>query len=209
MKNRDQELDRYLSGERSIDQLTGPLRLEEQRLQEAMMALRETVQAPPSLRDSIMREVAEIRLPLWRRVSDWWLSPRTVRLSPAAASLVLAVAVAALVFWPSTPSVVDPAVAPSGAVTQVVTRFILVAPEASSVHLTGDFASWSPEGIRLEDLRGTGVWSADVPLGPGVYQYTFIIDGTDWRPDPMALSQVADGFGQVNSVVIVSPENAA
>jgi hypothetical protein len=61
----------------------------------------------------------------------------------------------------------------------------------------------------LEDLRGTGVWTADVLLPPGVYQYTFIVDGTEWRPDPTAFSQVDDGFGQVNSVVIVSPENAA
>jgi 1,4-alpha-glucan branching enzyme len=88
--------------------------------------------------------------------------------------------------------------------SQTVTRFVLVAPGASSVHLTGDFLSWSREGIALDDPRGTGVWTADVPLQPGVYQYTFVIDGTEWVPDPRAVSQVDDGFGQVNSVVIVS-----
>jgi 1,4-alpha-glucan branching enzyme len=86
---------------------------------------------------------------------------------------------------------------------QMVTRFVLVAPEASTVHLTGDFIGWSPEGIALEDPRGTGIWTADVPLPPGVYQYTFVVDGTEWVPDPRAVSQVDDGFGQLNSVVIV------
>jgi 1,4-alpha-glucan branching enzyme len=86
---------------------------------------------------------------------------------------------------------------------QVVTRFVLIAPEASSVHLTGDFVSWSREGIALEDPRGTGIWTTDVQLPPGVYQYTFVVNGTQWVPDPRAVSQVDDGFGQTNSVLIV------
>ncbi len=90
----------------------------------------------------------------------------------------------------------------------MVTRFVLVAPGASSVHLTGDFVAWSRDGIELEDTRGTGVWTADVSLEPGVYQYTFVIDGSRWVADPTAPSYVDDGFGQVNSVLIV-PEGEA
>jgi 1,4-alpha-glucan branching enzyme len=98
--------------------------------------------------------------------------------------------------------------APDGP-AEVATTFVLVAPQASSVHLTGDFLSWSREGIALEDLRGTGIWTADVSLPPGVYQYTFVIDGSEWIPDPRAVSQVDDGFGQLNSVVIVPAEGDA
>jgi hypothetical protein len=48
-----------------------------------------------------------------------------------------------------------------------------------------------------------------VALPPGVYQYTFIVDGARWQPDPLAVSQVSDGFGQVNSVLIVPPRTEA
>ena len=92
------------------------------------------------------------------------------------------------------------------AAAQVVTRFVFVAPQASSVHLTGEFLEWSEQGVALQDPRGTGVWTVDLPLDPGVYQYSFVVDGREWRPDPLAVSQVDDGFGRQNSVVIVTRE---
>lgn len=181
---------------------------DEARLVELMRSLEEDVRAPAGFHAAVMREVENVPASPWRRAMvrtmDWWLRPRSVRVSPAMGALAVAASAVLLFLWP-----VSPDGAGSGPrATQVVTRFVLVAPEASSVHLTGDFMSWSREGIELEDLRGSGVWTADVPLPPGVYQYTFVIDGTRWVPDPTALSQVDDGFGQVNSVVIV-PEGQA
>jgi 1,4-alpha-glucan branching enzyme len=118
------------------------------------------------------------------------------------AALALAASLALLMLVPGEQPVA-PTAAVNPAPAQVVTRFVLIAPEAASVHLTGDFVSWSREGIALEDPRGTGIWTTDVTLPPGVYQYTFVVNGTEWVPDPRAVSQVDDGFGQVNSVVIV------
>lgn len=180
---------------------------EERRLRELLAMVREDVRAPEGFHSSVMRAVAAVPESPWRRLADWWLRPRSVRVSPAAGALALATGVALLLLWPGT---LPRETAPTAeAPAEVVTRFVLVAPEASSVHLTGDFVSWSPEGIPLEDLRGTGIWTADVPLPPGVHQYTFVIDGTEWMPDPRAASQVDDGFGQVNSVVIVPAEGQA
>ena len=207
MKKDDDELDKYLSGETPLEELPEGLRLEEERLRGLVESLQEDVRAPLALRDAVMREVAEIPVPLWRRLADWSFRPRTIRLSPAAGALAIAASAAVFFLWSDSVPTTDPTAA-AGA-SQVVTRFVFVAGDASSVHLTGDFVSWSREGVELEDLRGTGIWTADVPLLPGVYQYTFIVNGTEWRPDPTAVSQVDDGFGQVNSVVIVSAESEA
>ena len=171
---------------------------DEERLASLLGALEEDVRAPVGFHASVMRAVESVPASPWRRLADWWLRPRSVRLSPAMGALAVAASAALFFLWPGQ----------DGGGGQVVTRFVLVAPEASSVHVTGDFLSWSREGIELEDPRGTGVWTADVSLPPGVYQYTFVIDGSRWIPDPTALSQVDDGFGQVNSVVIV-PEAEA
>ncbi len=205
MNKDDDRLDEYLSGETPLEALPEGLRVEEARLRDLLGTLEGDVRAPVMLRDAVMREIAEIPAPMWRRALDWSFRPRIVRISPVAGALAVAASAVLFLLWPGSAPSGDStqAVAEAG---QVVTRFVLVAPEASSVRLTGDFVSWSREGIELEDLRGTGIWTADVPLPPGVYQYTFVVNGTEWQPDPTAISQVDDGFGQVNSVVIVSAE---
>jgi hypothetical protein len=175
---------------------------EEARVRELLGVLKEDVRAPASFRVEVMEAVERATASRWKRLADWWIEPRAVRIRPAVGALALAASLALLVLTRD-----EPPVAPTAAVdpapAQVVTRFVLIAPEAASVHLTGDFVSWSREGIALEDPRGTGIWTTDVTLPPGVYQYTFVVNGTEWVPDPRAVSQVDDGFGQVNSVVIV------
>ena len=180
---------------------------DERRTRELLKTLRTEVRAPSALRTAVMQEIAEARKPVWARVISWWVRPHPVQVRPALAGLALAAVVAFVALLPGSERGAADAVEADAA--EVVTRFVFVAPEAASVTVTGDFASWSQQGIELHDLRGTGVWTTDVPLPPGVYQYTFIVDGTEWRTDPTAVSQVDDGFGRVNSVVIVSPEGAA
>jgi hypothetical protein len=181
------------------------------RLRELLGAVREDVRAPAGFHASVMRAVAEVPEAPWRRLADWWLRPRAVRVTPAAGLVAVAAVVATVFLWPGAqPSeVASPVASAPDGPAEVATTFVLVAPQASSVHVTGDFLSWSREGIALEDLRGTGIWTADVSLPPGVYQYTFVIDGSEWIPDPRAVSQVDDGFGQLNSVVIVPAEGDA
>jgi hypothetical protein len=216
MKTKQQDLDRYLDGDVPLAELRDQLRLEEEQLSRWLGTLREDVRAPRALREGIMRRVAETPVPPWRRLADWTLRPRTMRLTPAAGALAVAASALLLTLWPdsSPPAGLSPepsAAAATGTTPAgfVTTRFVFVAPEVGSVHVTGDFLSWDPEGVALEDIRGTGIWTADVALPPGVYQYTFIVDGARWQPDPLAVSQVSDGFGQVNSVLIVSPRTEA
>src|SRR5690606_32428185 len=86
----------------------------------------------------------------------------------------------------------------------VYVQFVMSAPGARSVALAGDFNEWTPS-VALEDPDGDGVWTGRVALEAGVHEYMFVIDGTEWRPDPNALSYTDDGFGRRNSVLAVAP----
>jgi len=181
----------------------------EERVRDLLGTLREDIKAPVELRDAVMREIETDRPSLAATVIDWVLRPRMVPVSPAFGALAVAAAAALVLVWPTPAPVGEQAVGVPETPTRVVTRFVLVAPGASSVHLTGDFVAWSRDGIALEDLRGTGIWTGDIALPPGVHQYTFVVDGSEWVPDPSALLQVDDGYGQQNSIVIVEEESEA
>jgi hypothetical protein len=206
--NDDRHLDSYLNGEITQDELPEAVRREERELRELIGVLHVDIEASHVLRDNVMREIESVGAPLWRRVVDWCVRPRTIRLSPAAGGLALAASAAIVILVVGVLPMSDTG-AVEVAADQVVTRFVFIAPEASAVQVTGDFIDWSPDGLALENERGTGVWTIDVPLEPGVYQYAFVVDGAEWRPDPRAVSHVDDGFGRENSVVIVSRESAS
>jgi hypothetical protein len=74
---------------------------------------------------------------------------------------------------------------------------------AATVWLTGDFVAWggTPAAGAIEMTRGVdGVWRVNVGFAPGMYQYKYIVDGSQWIPDPGNAETVPDGFGGVNSV---------
>jgi 1,4-alpha-glucan branching enzyme len=78
----------------------------------------------------------------------------------------------------------------------------LVEPAAQQVYVAGSFNQWKPETTPLVAL-GNGRWKGDLKLGPGRYEYLFVVDG-QWRPDPNARETVQNPFGGRNSVVMVS-----
>lgn len=80
--------------------------------------------------------------------------------------------------------------------------FTLDAPEAERVAVTGEFTNWSREGIPMTKDPGTGVWRAVVDVGPGEYEYRFIVDGR-WIRDPNNVDYVRNEFGQENSLLVV------
>ena len=81
------------------------------------------------------------------------------------------------------------------------TAFVLKAPQAKSVYVTGSFNDWSlDENCRMSNNEG--VWSLKVNLKPGTYRYQFIVDGK-WQEDPANTSQERNSFGDVNSLIEV------
>jgi len=166
--------------------------------------------------DAVMRRVATRPLPrrsAWRRL--WATREVTVRVRPVswalgAAALAIVVALVARPRHATAPIVVD-AEAPAATTattttTTTIVRFALVAPNARTVALAGDFNGWRPETTPLTRGAG-GVWMAEVPLARGTFSYSFVVDGK-WVEDPLADSWRADGFGGRNAVVRVGDSAA-
>jgi len=81
-------------------------------------------------------------------------------------------------------------------------EFVLRTAADSAVTLVGDFNNWDPRATPLHPGSG-GVWTVTVPLRPGRYRYTFIVDGS-WRRDPAAPRALEDDFGRPTSVITIA-----
>lgn len=181
-------------------------------LERVIEALKEPVAIDRAVDRRVMDEIAG--LPAHeppasgiRAVTEWLRRPRTVLVSPIG-GLAIAASLAAVVFATarlaqrgSSPSAEPSAVqlAPNTSVIQ----FVLVAPEAASVSLVGDFNDWDLASTPLVQSQGGGVWAVTVPLSPGRYRYSFLVDGTTWLQDPNGAPELEDEFGRPNSVLTV------
>jgi hypothetical protein len=177
--------------------------------------LKEPVRIDPAFDGRVMAELA--RLPARRRstpivaLTGWLVRKRTIAVSPlgglaAAAGIALAVLAGRAWLVPGTgtePAVGSAPALPSGAAVSSVIQFVVVAPRASSVSLVGDFNDWDAAVNPMHPAAGNGLWSVTVPLAPGRYRYSFLVDGTRWLPDPEAPRALEDDFGRPNSVVTV------
>jgi hypothetical protein len=185
------ELQAYLDGELSKDELPSELRAEADSWDRLLADVQATV-------------TSEAPVDAGRRAVDWALRPRTVRISPLA-GLAAAAALALFIVWqsggPPTPATLDTE-------ATVYIQFALEAPSARSVAVAGDFNGWAP-AVELSDLDGDGVWTGRVAVEPGIYQYMFVIDDSEWRTDPNAERYADDGFGDRNAVVVVAPPPAS
>ena len=165
----------------------------------------EILKEPATLRsDFTERVMTEIeRLPVHR--APWWRRQWTIKMSPLrSAALAAGLAVVALglgLVLRSSDSPQSPQGA--GSTDAKLTQFVLVAPEASTVALVGDFNDWSLSATPLHRAEGDGVWYVAVPLVAGRYRYAFVVNGTNWRNDPEA-PRAEDDFGRVSSVMTVA-----
>jgi 1,4-alpha-glucan branching enzyme len=81
------------------------------------------------------------------------------------------------------------------------TEFSLSAPQAKSVFIAGDFNQWNLSIHPLKQDKN-GVWKISLPLGPGRYEYRFLVDG-EWQNDSSCSSFVKNRFGTLNCLRIV------
>jgi hypothetical protein len=78
-------------------------------------------------------------------------------------------------------------------------RVTFVAPEATSVELSGDFGEWKP--VSLTQAKA-GVWETTLSLSPGTYHVNLRINGGQWTAPP-GLPQAHDDFNGTVGVLVV------
>jgi len=61
---------------------------------------------------------------------------------------------------------------------------------AKSVALAGPFNGWSKTELPLNGPDSEGRYELTIPLGPGEYEYKFVVDGETWQADPGNADQV-------------------
>lgn len=199
---------RYLDGE-PYGELPAAERASADRLAAAARAYAEWLGAvDPALDAAVMAAVrrrgAVPRRGAWR----WFVAPHQVAVRPV--WVVALAAAAALVLWlapggRSGAAGGERQLAALASPDTVFVRFELIAPEARTVAVAGSFTGWRTDALPM--VRGaSGVWSVTVPLPVGEHRYDFVVDNTRWVPDPTAHSQVDDGFGGRNSVIVVGPK---
>lgn len=161
----------------------------------------EPARLPPGFRTALLARLHRERPSRLGRAWSWMARPHTVRVRPAVALALAAAAVVAVLARPTAPSPAP--VVEREAALMVPVQLVFSAPAAASVAVTGDFLDWDPAGVPMRPV-GAGGWVAELTLAPGVHHYVFVVDRADWRPDPLAVAQVDDGFGQQNSVLLVA-----
>lgn len=70
--------------------------------------------------------------------------------------------------------------------------------------VAGEFNRWSATANPMHAVDQDGIWTAQIQLDPGEYEYKFVVNGQHWVPDPDNPRNVADGWNGFNSVVSVT-----
>jgi Glycogen recognition site of AMP-activated protein kinase len=145
-----------------------------------------------------------------RSGESWWRTRREFRLSPLA-GLALAAGITAIIavsgiavgsrIGSRTELAARVAAKPQRDTVQIV-RFVFVDRSAGSVEIVGDFNAWAKGSAQMHQSGVPGVWAISVPLSPGRHEYAFIINGTRWVADPLAV-KASDDFGTESSVIRV------
>jgi hypothetical protein len=154
---------------------------EDETVERVIQHLRRPMAIDPGLDARVMREIAQASSPKRR-------ARLLLPLLAAAAVLATVLIVARPWIWNS-------------ASTTDALQFVLVAPQAASVALVGDFNDWDPARAPMQTAHG--VWATAIRLAPGRYRYAFLVNGVEWRADPSAPAAKDDEFGTPSSVVTV------
>ena len=177
--------------------------------------LRAPERAHPSFEKRLMERVHMEGAVLYPQPSpgngSWWRHEWVIRLS-ARSGIAIAAGIGAIIALSgiavgSRISARSQGSSPLAQATTVrdtvqLVRFVFVDSGAASVALVGDFNEWTRGATELKRSGAPGVWTVSVALTPGRHEYAFIINGSQWVADPLALRS-SDDFGTESSVIRV------
>jgi hypothetical protein len=158
-------------------------------------------EAPAFFTAEVMKKLVKRSPSLLARLSAFLFNSRVLRWNMASALALAVIVIVVIVSAPRLHRVPDmtTASAPGEAAT---VRLTFYSPQAQRVAVAGDFNKWKTDA---HEMKGTdGMWSIDLKLKPGVYSYSFVVDGNSWVTDPGAEAYEDDGFGSHNAVLRVN-----
>ena len=210
-----ERLDQYLDGALDRMGLTPGERAAADAVERATEDARAFVEArqAPDLTARVMRSIARanpapvqpVRHAVRRMVETVWTARSlSVQFRPLYGLLAAAAVVALVALRPGLGSVTDDGASGVNlaAPSMLTVQFRLQAADASDVRLAGSFTDWQARYALHESAPG--VWAVTLLLPSGVHEYSFVVDGDRWVPDPYAPS-VDDGFGGTNSRLVLLP----
>ncbi len=175
-------------------------------LANAVRLLRESErrEAPLSFTADVMKKLPERSLSMRGRLREFLFGSRVLRwnmasmLAMAVIVLVTVVTVSRMQHETTGPITTSRGQAEAAISVQLTFR----APEAQRVAVAGDFNNWKTDAQEMKKTDGN--WSIVLKLKPGVYSYSFVVDGKAWIPDPGAEFYEDDGYGSRNSVLRIN-----
>ncbi len=75
-----------------------------------------------------------------------------------------------------------------------------------SLHLAGTFNHWSSSAHPMTGPDREGRWALTLPLPDGSYAYKFVINASEWVPDPLNPLKISDGHEGYNSILLLGPD---
>jgi len=185
-----------------------------------MLETSERLEAPPAFMKEVMKRLPGRSPSMLDRIRDFLLGSPVLRWDMAtvlATSVIVLVTIVvvsqmhrepveptmtAISVPESVPGKPEPVIRESPVGESAITvRLTFHAPQAHTVAVAGKFNKWRTDD---EMKQIDGKWSLDLKLKPGVYAYSFLVDGKAWVPDPAAESYEDDGFGTQNAVLRVN-----
>lgn len=159
-----------------------------------------SAEATARIMEEIRRDEAEQGASSAAAVWNVWRRYRVPLMAAAAIAFMVALSIQV---WRSVNAGGEPlaTVAVRNGATRPV-QFVFVADEALRVSVVGDFNDWDPEATPLLH-KGEDVWSVVVPLTPGRYRYSFLVNGDVWVADASSPRAPVDDFGVPSSILWV------
>jgi len=169
----------------------------------AVRMLEESVRHEPSsaFTAKVIKRLPRKKIFLIARMREFLFGSRVLHWNMATALGVAVIILAGVITLSRTNH--GPSMNAAGPVeSEATVRLTFYAPQARTVSVAGDFNKWKTDADTMKSIDG--MWQIELKLKPGVYSYSFVVDGKTWVADPGAQSYADDGFGSRNALLRVS-----